>query len=146
MARTTASLRVLETSHPPGYYLPADAFASGMLRLTGGHTFCEWKGQASYVDLVTPTATAARAGWFYPAPVLGFECLVGLYAVMPTLVDSCTVDGERVVAQAGAACVGSAVRRSCPFGVVATTPNVRDTRSSGYSDLPSSSIGRSSSA
>jgi len=33
-----ASLRVLETSHPPTYYLPADAFAPGVLRPTSGHT------------------------------------------------------------------------------------------------------------
>ena len=47
IARSTASLRVLETSHPPTYYLPATAFAPGVLRPTSGHTWCEWKGRAS---------------------------------------------------------------------------------------------------
>jgi uncharacterized protein (DUF427 family) len=101
VARTTASLRVLETSHPPTYYLPSDAFADGVLRPTHGHTFCEWKGQASYVDLVTTATTASRAGWFYPEPITGFEVLVGHVALMPSLVDACFVDGERVVPQEG---------------------------------------------
>jgi len=101
IARSTASLRVLETSHPPTYYLPASAFAPGALRPTTGHTSCEWKGQASYVDLVTPAATAPRAGWSYPEPIAGFEALVDHVAVMPSLVDACFVDGERVVPQEG---------------------------------------------
>ena len=101
VARTTSSLRVLETSHPPTYYLPSGAFLDGVLRPTAGHTYCEWKGQASYVDLVTDAATAPRAGWTYPQPVAGFEALVGHYAVMPGLVDECRVDGEVVRPQGG---------------------------------------------
>ncbi len=101
VARSTASYRVLETSHPPTYYLPAPAFVEGVLRPAGGTTFCEWKGQAAYYDLVAGGRTALRAGWTYPDPSPGFEVLVGHVAVMPDLVDECTVDGERVVAQPG---------------------------------------------
>jgi uncharacterized protein (DUF427 family) len=101
VARTTASLRVLETSHPPTYYLPVDAFLDGVLRPTPGPTSCEWKGQASYVDMVTDAATAPRAAWTYPDPIAGFEALVGHYAVMPDLVDECRVDGEVVRPQEG---------------------------------------------
>jgi uncharacterized protein (DUF427 family) len=101
IARTSASLRVLETSHPPTYYLPGGAFLDGFLRPTAGRTYCEWKGQASYADLVTDRGTAARAAWTYPDPVAGFEALVGHYAVMPGLVDECRVDGERVLPQEG---------------------------------------------
>jgi uncharacterized protein (DUF427 family) len=101
VASTTASLRVLETSHPPTYYLPVEAYAEGVLRATGGMTFCEFKGSATYFDLVTPARSVARAGWTYARPSPGFESLLGHVAVMPGLVDRCTVDGERVVAQAG---------------------------------------------
>jgi hypothetical protein len=59
-----------------------------VLRPTSGHTSCEWKGRASYVDLVTAAATAPRAGWSYPEPIAGFEALVGHVAVMPSLVDA----------------------------------------------------------
>src|SRR5262245_55541715 len=54
VARTTAAYRVLETSHPPTYYLPRSAFAPGVLTPASGTTYCEWKGQAAYFDLTTP--------------------------------------------------------------------------------------------
>jgi len=101
VARTTAALRVLETSHPPTYYLPRIAFAEGTLRPADGSSYCEWKGVASYYDVVTSTRTAWRAGWTYPEPSPGFESLLDHVAVMPGAVDACTVDGEIVVPQEG---------------------------------------------
>jgi uncharacterized protein (DUF427 family) len=101
IASTRTSWRVLETSHPPTYYLPRAAFAAGALRSASGHTWCEWKGQADYFDLVSGDAVASRAGWTYPLPSPGFEVLAGAIAVMPGLVDRCTVDGEVVEPQAG---------------------------------------------
>ena len=101
VARTTTSYRVLETSHPPTYYLPRAAFADGVLRPADGSTYCEWKGEAAYFDLVTAQRVAPRAAWTYPHPSPGFEALVDHLAVMPGLVDACTVDGEVVEPQAG---------------------------------------------
>lgn len=101
VARTDQSLRVLETSHPPAYYLPLTAFADGALRPASGSSNCEWKGEAAYYDVVTPTRTAPRAAWTYPRPTPGFEELAGHVAVMPGLMDSCTVDGEAVIPQEG---------------------------------------------
>jgi len=101
VATTAASWRVLETSHPPTYYLPRDAFVTGVLREVGGSTWCEWKGQASYFDLVSGNVVATRAAWTYVTPTAGFEAIADAIAVMPGLVDRCTVDGETVVAQPG---------------------------------------------
>ncbi len=101
VARSDASYRVLETSHPPTYYLPAAAFADGVLRPADGSSYCEWKGQATYFDLVTGSRTAPRAGWTYPTPTQGFEVIRDHVAVMPGLVDRCVVDGETVEPQAG---------------------------------------------
>jgi uncharacterized protein (DUF427 family) len=101
VATTTAAYRVLETSHPPTYYVPAGAFEPEVLQPAAGSTFCEWKGTASYLDLVTPGRTAARAAWTYPAPSPGFEPIVGHVAVYPARVDECRVEGEVVRAQAG---------------------------------------------
>ena len=92
---------MLETSHPPTYYLPLDAFAEGTLRPAAGSSFCEWKGDASYYDVVTPTRTAPRAGWTYLHPSPGFTLLADHVAVMPGEMDACTVDGEVVVPQEG---------------------------------------------
>ena len=101
LADTTASLRVLETSHPPTYYLPASSFAGGVLRAAEGASWCEWKGQASYLDVVGGDVVAARAGWFYPVPTAPYAALVDHVAVYPGLVDRCTVDGEVVRPQPG---------------------------------------------
>ena len=101
VARSTRTLRVLETSHPPTYYVPVADFAPGVLRPVNGTTYCEWKGQAEYFDLVTQRRTAPRTGWTYPTPTKGFEVLVDHVAVMPGQVDRCTVDGEEVRPQAG---------------------------------------------
>ncbi len=101
IAHSTECLRVLETSHPPTYYLPESAFEAGVLRAVGGSTYCEFKGSAAYFDVVTPGRTAGRAAWTYPRPSPGFEALLGHVAVMPGAVDRCTVDGEVVVPQEG---------------------------------------------
>lgn len=101
VARTARSLRVLETSHPPTYYLPPDAFAPGVLREASGSSFCEWKGTASWFDLVAGDRVATSAAWTYPSPRPQYAALAGAVAVMPGLVDRCTVDGEVVVPQPG---------------------------------------------
>lgn len=101
IAASTRVLRVLETSHPPTYYLPADAFTAGALHATEGSSWCEFKGRAAYFDVAGADAVAPRAAWTYPEPSPGFELLVGHVAVMPGAVDRCTVDGEIVTPQAG---------------------------------------------
>ena len=101
IASATDGWRVLETSHPPTYYLPQDAFAPGVLRDASGSSWCEWKGQARYYDLVTDTKVAPAAAWTYPRPSPGFAPIAGAIAVMAAAVDRCTVNGEQVVPQPG---------------------------------------------
>ncbi|MCD6640419.1 MAG: DUF427 domain-containing protein [Nocardioides sp.] len=99
---TRRSLRVLETSHPPVYYVPIEAVSPGLLRPVEGTTWCEFKGTASYFDVVAPSGrTIARGAWHYPQPTPGFEALAGHVAFYPGRMDRCTVDGETVVAQPG---------------------------------------------
>lgn len=101
LADTTASLRVLETSHPPTYYLPASDFAAGVLRPAEGASWCEWKGQASYLDLVVGDGVLTGIAWTYPEPSAPFEALRDHVALYPGRVDRCTVDGEVVQPQPG---------------------------------------------
>jgi uncharacterized protein (DUF427 family) len=101
IADTTEALRVLETSHPPAYYLPRSAFIDGVLERAAGSSFCEFKGAARYLTLRTADATAERSGWYYPSPSPGFEALVDHVAVYPGAMDSCEVNGELVRPQAG---------------------------------------------
>ncbi len=97
---TVEAVRVLETSHPPVYYVPRAAVA-GELRRTGRRTVCEFKGAADYWDLVVGDATVEQAAWSYEDPVPGYEILRSRLAFYPSKVDECAVDGEVVVAQPG---------------------------------------------
>ena len=101
VADTASSLRVLETSHPPTYYLPRSAFADGVLRPGEGASWCEWKGHADYLDLVVGEEVLAGVAWTYPTPTQGFEALADHVALYPGRVDHCTVDGEVVQPQPG---------------------------------------------
>ena len=101
IVRTTRALRVLETSHPPTYYLPVEDVAPGVLRPAAGSSFCEWKGRASYLDLVVGDEVLPAIAWTYPTPSKGFEALVDHVALYPGRVERCTVDGEVVQPQPG---------------------------------------------
>jgi uncharacterized protein (DUF427 family) len=95
VADTHRALRVLETSHPPVYYLPLDDLVAGALRPSPRRTFCEFKGVAAYFDVVGADGRVeADAAWTYPEPVAGFAALAGTVAVYPGRMDRCLVDGE----------------------------------------------------
>jgi len=101
IAASTAAHRVLETSHPPVYYIPLDDVVEGVLREATRTTFCEYKGAARYYDVVLDGGVVANAAWYYPSPSRGYEALAGKVAFYPALMDRCTVDGEAVEAQPG---------------------------------------------
>lgn len=101
IASTRAAWRVMETSHPPTYYLPETAFLDGSVRAAQGSSFCEWKGRASYFDLLGGDAIAPAVAWGYPDPNPRFKPIRNHLAVMPALVEECRVNGETVKAQEG---------------------------------------------
>ncbi|MBB5377673.1 uncharacterized protein (DUF427 family) [Deinococcus metalli] len=101
VADTTAAFRVLETSHPPTYYLPKDAFLPGVLSPAPGRSVCEWKGPATYWTLSAGGRVAEAAGWSYERPTPAFRDLAGHVAVYAGRMDECRVDGEVVTPQPG---------------------------------------------
>jgi uncharacterized protein (DUF427 family) len=101
VADTRRTLRVLETSHPPVYYLPLEDVAAGALRPAPGTSWCEFKGTAHYLDVVAGSQVAERAAWTYPEPAAGFEALVDHVAIYPGRMDRVTVDGHMVRPQEG---------------------------------------------
>jgi uncharacterized protein (DUF427 family) len=100
---TADLVRVLETSHPPTFYLPRTAFSDGVLRPAQRRTVCEWKGTARYVDIVVPGATLEAVGWWYPEGDVSstYPELADRVALYPAPFDEITLDGERVVPQPG---------------------------------------------
>jgi len=106
LAETRRSLRVLETFHPPTYYLAPEAVSQELLQPSSGASFCEWKGVARYFDVVVDAGGPAerrlkRAVWTYPEPTEAFAGLAGWFAVYPALMDGCWLDGELVRPQPG---------------------------------------------
>lgn len=96
VARSSRAFRVLETSHPPGWYVPRPDVAD-VLTPTGRTSFCEFKGTAVYWTVLD----RVDAAWSYPRPSAGYEELADAVAFYPSMMDSCTVDGEVVRPQAG---------------------------------------------
>jgi uncharacterized protein (DUF427 family) len=100
VADSRRALRVLETSQPPAFYVPVRDVRTELLRPNPRRTFCEWKGEASYVDVVVRKRTIEAAGWLYEDPTEPFEAIRDHYAFYAQLLD-CSVDGERVTGNEG---------------------------------------------
>lgn len=101
LAETRAAVRVLETSHPPGYYIPPGDIRTGLLRQGTGGSVCEWKGRAVYWDVVLGDLILPAVGWSYPAPTAPFAALKDHVAFYAGPFDRCSVDGDTVTPQPG---------------------------------------------
>ena len=104
VARTRRAVLVLETAHPPSFYLPWADVVPLLLTAAPGASTCEWKGPARYWSLTENNAQSARTlpgvAWSYPQPLAGAEALADCVAFYPAELD-CTVDGAPVLAQPG---------------------------------------------
>lgn len=93
--------RVLETSHPPVYYIPPADIAMQYLQPTTQQSWCEWKGSAGYYDVNVGNRQVSNAGWFYPNPTPAFAPIRHYVAFYASKMDACYVGEELVQAQAG---------------------------------------------
>ncbi|MEM1011392.1 MAG: DUF427 domain-containing protein [Planctomycetota bacterium] len=101
IADSMAALRVLETSHPPTIYIPPADVRLELLAETGRSSACEWKGRATYADLVVGDVTRREAAWTYRSPVPSFAGLKDHWSFYPSRVDRCTIGDWVVEAQEG---------------------------------------------
>ncbi len=101
IADTQSSLRILETSHPPVYYLPTSNIRMEFFKLTTQHTFCEWKGTASYYTIQVGSLVADSVAWTYPNPDPRYLQLRDHFAFYPSRMEACYVNDEEVQAQDG---------------------------------------------
>lgn len=100
IVETTRAIRVLETHHAPTYYVPPEDVHANLGPVTG-QTFCEWKGVASYFDVVAGAHIAHRAAWRYDSPRTAFTSLKGYLAFYASKMQECSVAGVRVRPQDG---------------------------------------------
>jgi uncharacterized protein (DUF427 family) len=101
LAQTSRGKRVLETSHPPTYYFPAEDVKLEYLRETAKQLTCEWKGRYQYYDVCIGDKCINYAAWLYIQPTANFTSLKNHYAFMPSLMDACYVNDELAIPQPG---------------------------------------------
>ena len=93
--------RVLETSHPPVYYIPPEDIQLKYLQSTPQSSFCEWKGYANYYNVTVGDKQAINAAWYYSQPNVPFAPIKNYVAFYPSKMDACYINGELVQAQLG---------------------------------------------
>jgi uncharacterized protein (DUF427 family) len=101
IADTHQAKRVLETSHPPVYYIPPADINPDCLIASAQSSWCEWKGRAGYYTIAVGDRQVPNAAWFYPDPTPAFASIKDYVAFYPHLMEACYVDGERVQPQPG---------------------------------------------
>ncbi|MEL6674623.1 MAG: DUF427 domain-containing protein [Bacteroidota bacterium] len=102
LASTSQAVRILETSHPPVYYLPeADIEMQFLQPSPGKRSYCEFKGQAHYVDFVYEDHYLPQIGWGYRHPDKKYPQLAGRLAFYASRVTKAMVGDEVVQAQEG---------------------------------------------
>ncbi|MBC7968674.1 MAG: DUF427 domain-containing protein [Verrucomicrobia bacterium] len=101
IADTHQAKRVLETSHPPVYYIPLEDIKQEHLVKSARSTYCEWKGHGAYYSLVIGDKRLDDVAWYYPEPTLAFVAITNHVAFYPAPMDACYVDGEKVEPQPG---------------------------------------------
>ncbi len=100
LAESVRALRVLETSHPPTIYIPPGDVRVELL-VPGGAatTWCEFKGEATYLDASIGERRFTAIAWTYRDPASQYAVLRDHVAFYPTRVDAAWLDDERVRAQ-----------------------------------------------
>ncbi|NJN18742.1 MAG: DUF427 domain-containing protein [Oscillochloris sp.] len=101
IADTQGGYRVLETSHPPVYYLPPDDLRMDLLTRTARSSFCEWKGRAAYYTLTLGDLRLEHVAWSYPKPTESFLPIAGYLGFYAGPMDACYVGDEQVIPQPG---------------------------------------------
>jgi uncharacterized protein (DUF427 family) len=95
------ALRVLETASPPTIYVPVVDVRMDLTQARSGNSYCEWKGQASYLDLVVDGKVSKSAAFFYPDPKPAFAQLLDHVSFYVGRVDAAYLGDERVRPQPG---------------------------------------------
>ncbi len=101
IADSNRAFRVLETSHPPTYYIPMDDINMDHFEHNAHNSFCEYKGTASYLNLIVGEKMVRNAGWFYVNPNKAFSEIKNYASFYASKFDECIVNDEKVLSQEG---------------------------------------------
>lgn len=100
IAQSMRSHRVLETSHPPSWYVPRQDVRFEFFTRTAKRSYCEWKGVATYYSLSLGGQQLDNIAWSYEDPTPAFGAIRDSFSFYPNVLD-CFIDEKRVLAQPG---------------------------------------------
>lgn len=110
IASTTSAYMVLETFHPPTYYIPRGDVVATLEKHESPASFCEWKGAAVYYDVLRPNENINSGSpedrvksrvWGYDDPTESFKPIRDCLSFYVDQNWECFVDGEKVEPQPG---------------------------------------------
>jgi uncharacterized protein (DUF427 family) len=68
IADSAAALTLQESTYPAVYYVPLADVDAAVLEPSDHYTYCPYKGDCSYYNLLVPPAKQENAVWTYRAP------------------------------------------------------------------------------
>ncbi len=101
IADSTEAYRVLETSHPPTYYIPSCDIRMDLLKVQQKTSVCEFKGMAIYWSLEVDGKRRDFVAWSYPTPSPKFHEIRDYLCFYASKADACYVNDEKVQPQKG---------------------------------------------
>lgn len=101
LASTSNALCILETSHPPTYYLPREDIEMKWLLPTAKTSYCEWKGKAAYFDILKDAEHYKQVAWTYPDPNPAYAAIKDYIVFYAQFMDACYVGDEKASPQPG---------------------------------------------
>ncbi len=94
VADSAHAMVMREADYPPVYYLPRDGVRLEHLRRTDHHSFCPFKGEASYWTIQVGEREAENAVWSYEDPFDEMAAMKDTMAFYPDRVDAIEVDDD----------------------------------------------------
>lgn len=84
IAETDRALEMHEAAYPPVLYVPLSDVNQSLLATSGHHTYCPYKGEASYFDITPEGGNPLPASvWYYEDPYPAVADIVGHVAFYP---------------------------------------------------------------
>lgn len=83
LADTTNAVTLREADYPPVQYVPLVDVDAGAIRRTESHSYCPYKGEASYYTISTDAGDLEDAIWTYEQPYDAVAQIAGHAAFYP---------------------------------------------------------------
>ncbi|MDQ0562632.1 uncharacterized protein (DUF427 family) [Rhizobium mesoamericanum] len=88
IADSRNALTLKEASYPAVQYIPRSDVDMSLLTRSDHHTYCPYKGEASYFGIVSGAERSTNAVWTYESPYGAVREIAGHLAFYPDRVDS----------------------------------------------------------